>query len=84
LPYIPNKFKIFSLNGHKNLNLPFTNLIVVYSLDDMRTKYRGKRCEMKSEERLEYQEISANLKAFEILFRKNSIKEMGLAKLNRG
>jgi hypothetical protein len=59
LPFIPNKLKTFSLNGDKDLNLPFSNLIIIYSLDDMPTEHRRKRCELKSEELLEYQEITA-------------------------
>jgi hypothetical protein len=82
MPYIPNKLKIFSLNGDKDLNLSFTNFIIIYSLDVTPTEYRGKRCDLKSEERLEYQEISAGLQAYEMLFRGNYIKEMDLAKLN--
>jgi len=81
LPYVPTKLKTFSLNGDKDLNLPFTNLIIIYSLDKMPTEYREKSCKLKSEDRLEYKEISASLQAYEMLFRKNSIKEMDLAKL---
>ena len=62
--------KTFSLNGDKNLNLPFTNLIIIYSLDEMLTEYRGKRCELKSEQRQENQEISASLQAGRILYKK--------------
>ena len=47
----------------------------------MPTEYREKSCKLKSEDRLEYKEISASLQAYEMLFRKNSIKEMDLAKL---
>jgi len=32
---------MFSLNEDKDLNLPFTNLIIIYSLDEMPTDYRG-------------------------------------------
>jgi hypothetical protein len=63
LPFIPTKMKIFSLNRNKDLNLPFTNLIIIYSLDKIPTEYRGKRSEPKSEERLEYQEVSASLQS---------------------
>lgn len=38
--------------------------------------------ELTSEERLERQDISASLQAYEMLFRENSIEEMDLAKLN--
>jgi hypothetical protein len=84
LPYIPTKLEIFSVRGDKELNLPFTNFIIIYSLYEMANEYRGKRCERKSEERMEHQDISTNLQAYEMLFRENSIKEMDLAKLNTG
>jgi hypothetical protein len=74
--------KTFSLNGNKGLNLPFTNLIIIYSLDEMPTEYRGKRCDLKSEERLEHQAVSASLQSYEMLCRNHSIKEMDLEKLN--
>jgi hypothetical protein len=51
LPYIPTKLKIFSLNGNKEFNLPFTNLIIIYSRDEMPTEYSGKRCELNTAER---------------------------------
>jgi hypothetical protein len=82
MPYIPSKLKIVSIHGDKDLNLPFTNFNILYSLYEKPNEYRGKKCALKSEERLERQGISVRLQAYEMLFRENSMKEMDLAKLN--